>query len=87
LHTQRSRHFLYIADAIVCTHGLISRKGLTEALCENREGIDLIPVGDTNAPRKIIQAAHEGFHAARRFGQFPASPRKETKILETIATR
>lgn len=77
---------LYIADAVVCALGLKSRKGLTEQLRETCKGIEIIPVGDTNSPRKIIQAVHEGFHAARRLGQYPVLPKAETKVLETIGT-
>ncbi len=54
------------ADAVVCALGLKPRKALTEELRESLPGIDIIPVGDTNEPRKIIQAVHEGHHAARR---------------------
>jgi len=56
------------ADAVVCALGLKPRKELTEKLREKLKGtnVEIIPVGDTNSPRKIMQAVHEGFHAARR---------------------
>jgi 2,4-dienoyl-CoA reductase (NADPH2) len=57
----------FIADAVVCALGLKSRKQLTEELRDKlKNTVDIIPVGDTNSPRKIMQAVHEGFHAARR---------------------
>ncbi len=54
------------ADAVVCALGLKPRKTLTEELRKALPGVEIIPVGDTNEPRKIIQAVHEGYHAARR---------------------
>lgn len=54
------------ADAVVCALGLKPRKTLTEELRQELPGAEIIPVGDTNEPRKIIQAVHEGYHAARR---------------------
>ncbi|WP_342433441.1 FAD-dependent oxidoreductase [Neobacillus sp. FSL H8-0543] len=85
--TTNDETVLYTADAVVCALGLKSRKGLTEALRETCEEVEILTVGDTNAPRKIIQAVHEGYHAARRLGQFPAQPRKNAKVLETTVAQ
>lgn len=63
--TNNGENITYQADAVVCALGLKSRKTLTEQLRETCRDIEIIPVGDTNSPRKIIQAVHEGFHAAR----------------------
>lgn len=56
----------YKGDAVVSALGLKSRRKLLEDLRENCKEMEIIPVGDVNYPRKIIQAVHEGFHAARR---------------------
>lgn len=58
----------YNADSVVCALGLKSRKSLVEDLRAKCKGVEIkiIPVGDVNKPRKIMQAVHEGFHAARR---------------------
>lgn len=55
------------ADAVVCALGLRPRDRLTgelRSLLGN--SAEVIPVGDTNSPREIMDAVHEGFHAARR---------------------
>jgi 2,4-dienoyl-CoA reductase-like NADH-dependent reductase (Old Yellow Enzyme family)/thioredoxin reductase len=54
------------SDAVVCALGLKPVRSLLENLREILEDAEIIPVGDVNAPRKIMQAIHEGFHAARR---------------------
>jgi 2,4-dienoyl-CoA reductase-like NADH-dependent reductase (Old Yellow Enzyme family)/thioredoxin reductase len=54
------------SDAVVCALGLKPVRSVLENLREILEGIEIIPVGDVNSPRKIMQAIHEGFHAARR---------------------
>ncbi|NLM21906.1 MAG: FAD-dependent oxidoreductase [Peptococcaceae bacterium] len=56
----------YQGDAVVCALGLKSNRTLLEQLRAECKGIEIIPVGDVNSPRKIMQATHEGFHAARR---------------------
>lgn len=56
----------YAGDSVVCALGLKSEKALVDELRSQCEGIEIIPVGDVNRPRKIMQAVHEGFHAARR---------------------
>jgi hypothetical protein len=56
----------YEADSVICALGLKSSNGIVEELRVNCKGLDIIPVGDVNKPRKIMQATHEGFHAARR---------------------
>lgn len=53
-------------DAVVCALGLQPERTLLEELRENLAGVEIIPIGDVNAPRKIIQAVHEGYHAGRR---------------------
>lgn len=53
-------------DAVICALGLKPERTLLNNLRETLEGVEIIPVGDVNQPRKIIQAVHEGFHAARR---------------------
>ena len=52
-------------DAVICALGLRSVRTLLNQLRE-QGGIEVVPVGDVNAPRKIIQSVHEGFHAGRR---------------------
>lgn len=54
------------ADSVVCALGLKPCRSILEELRKNCKGVDIIPVGDVNKPRKIMQATHEGFHAARR---------------------
>jgi pyruvate/2-oxoglutarate dehydrogenase complex dihydrolipoamide dehydrogenase (E3) component len=56
----------YEADSVICALGLKSSCGILEDLRASCKGVDIIPVGDVNKPRKIMQATHEGFHAARR---------------------
>ncbi|MCR1900072.1 FAD-dependent oxidoreductase [Irregularibacter muris] len=56
----------YKGDAVVCALGLKAERKLLEDLRRNGKEMEIIPVGDVNNPRKIIQAVHEGFHAARR---------------------
>jgi len=53
-------------DAVVCALGLKPDRKLWNELREKLEGVEIIPVGDINSPRKIMQATHEGFHAGRR---------------------
>lgn len=53
-------------DHVVCALGLKSNTSLLEDLRTNCKDKQIIPIGDINKPRKIIQAVHEGFHAARR---------------------
>ena len=55
------------AGAVVCALGMKPRQRLTGEL-RSRLGnsAEIIPVGDTNSPREIVDAVHEGFHAARR---------------------
>lgn len=57
----------FTGDAVVCALGLKPRRELSKEL-EERFGnsLDIITVGDAVSPRKILQAVHEGFHAARR---------------------
>ena len=56
----------YEADSVVCALGLKPRRGLLEELREKCINVEIIPVGDVNKARKIMQATHEGYHAARR---------------------
>lgn len=55
----------FSSDAVICALGLRSNRNLLEDLRKNSKGITIVPVGDVNRPRKIMQAVHEGFHAAR----------------------
>lgn len=56
----------YKGDAVVSALGLKSSRKLLDELRSECKDIEIIPVGDVNEPRKIIQAVHEGFHAGRR---------------------
>lgn len=56
----------YKGDAVICALGLKPNRTLLEELRGTLKDVEIIPVGDVNSPRKIIQATHEGFHAARR---------------------
>lgn len=56
----------YEGDAVIHALGLKSDRTLLDKLRNNLKDIDIIPIGDVNQPRKIIQAVHEGYHAARR---------------------
>lgn len=56
----------YQADAVISALGLKSKRRLLDELRKECKDIEIIPVGDINEPRKIIQAVHEGFHAGRR---------------------
>lgn len=51
------------ASAVVLATGYTSNKML-EAVVKEMVG-DVVMVGDCNSPRKIMDAIHEGFHAAR----------------------
>lgn len=53
-------------DAVVCALGLQSDRTLLDSLREQLVDVEIIPIGDVNSPRKIIQAVHEGYHAGRR---------------------
>lgn len=55
----------FTADSVVCALGLKSCRSVLDELRANCKGVEIIPVGDVNKPRKIMQATHEGFHAAR----------------------
>ncbi|WP_426350322.1 FAD-dependent oxidoreductase [Alloiococcus sp. CFN-8] len=57
---------VYEADSVVTALGLKSDRDILDDLRNNLVGVEIIPVGDVNSPRKIIQAVHEGFHAGRR---------------------
>lgn len=56
----------YHGDAVVCALGLKPVRGLWKKLQDQFPEKEIIPIGDVNAPRKVLQATHEGFHAARR---------------------
>ncbi|NLP43134.1 MAG: FAD-dependent oxidoreductase [Peptococcaceae bacterium] len=56
----------YQGDAVICALGQKANRTLLEQLRAECKDIEIIPVGDVNSPRKIMQATHEGFHAARR---------------------
>ena len=55
----------YDGDSVVCALGLKPRRELLEKLREELPDVHIIPVGDVNKARKIIQATHESFHAGR----------------------
>lgn len=54
------------ADSVICALGLKLNRSILDELRKACKGMDIIPVGDLNKARKIMQATHEGFHAARR---------------------
>ena len=56
----------YSGDSVICALGLKPCRKLLDDLRANCPGTEIIPAGDVNKPRKIMQATHEGFHAARR---------------------
>lgn len=56
----------YQADAVVCALGLKPVRHFWNELQRRFPEKEIIPIGDINSPRKILQAVHEGFHAARR---------------------
>lgn len=60
------REVAFVGDAVICALGLKSERSLWQQLQEKLPDTEIIPVGDINSPRKIMQATHEGFHAARR---------------------
>lgn len=53
------------ADSVVCALGLKPRRALLEQLRKELPNVHIIPVGDVNKARKIMQATHEGWHAGR----------------------
>ena len=53
------------ADSVVCALGVKPRRELLEQLRKELPDVHIIPVGDVNKPRKIMQATHEGWHAGR----------------------
>lgn len=53
-------------DNVICALGLKPVRGLWEELKAENPNVEIIPVGDINSPRKILQAVHEGLHAGRR---------------------
>ena len=58
--------YTYEGDSVICALGLKPNRTLVDELREKCGKTEIIPVGDVNKPRKIMQATHEGFHAARR---------------------
>lgn len=62
----KDKEIEYKGDAVVCALGLKPRRALLDELRSTLKNVEIIPVGDVNSPRKIMQAVHEGFHAARR---------------------
>lgn len=62
----KDKEIEYKGDAVVCALGLKPRSALLDELRNTLKDVEIIPVGDVNSPRKIMQAVHEGFHAARR---------------------
>jgi 2-enoate reductase len=54
---------LIIAENVILATGYRSDRNLEQTLNELVD--DVVLVGDCNEPRKIINAVHEGFHAAR----------------------
>lgn len=56
----------YTGDAVICALGLKSDRKLLEELRSAHTSLEIIPIGDVNRPRKILQAVHEGYHAGRR---------------------
>ncbi len=60
------KEVIFEADAVICALGLKPNRELWQEIKEDIADIEIIPVGDINSPRKIMQATHEGFHAARR---------------------
>ncbi len=55
----------YEGDSVVCALGLRPRRQLLNDLRKALPNVQIIPVGDVNKARKIMQATHEGFHAGR----------------------
>lgn len=53
-------------DAVVCALGMKSDRTLYDTLIKELPELEIIPVGDMNSPRKVLQAVHEGYHAGRR---------------------
>lgn len=52
--------------AVVNALGMSGRCQMLDELRKSLHGINIIPVGDVNQPRKVLQAVHEGYHAGRR---------------------
>ncbi len=55
----------FTGDAVVCALGLTSTRGIAEELHKIAPSLKVISIGDTNKPRKIMNATEEGYHAAR----------------------
>ena len=53
------------ADSVGCALGLKPRRALLEQLRKELPNVHIVPVGDVNKARKIMQATHEGWHAGR----------------------
>lgn len=53
-------------DAVVLALGLQADTQLLEALQALKLPAEIIAIGDVVQPRKVLQAVHEGYHAARR---------------------
>lgn len=61
---KHGRELAVEADEIVIAAGYRPDRRLLEDL--KGMGCEVIAIGDVNSPRRIMEAVHEGFHAARR---------------------
>lgn len=53
-------------SVVVNALGMSRNHQLLDELRKAFPGMNIVPVGDVNQPRKILQAVHEGYHAGRR---------------------
>lgn len=53
------------ADSVVVALGMVANSKLYDEIRANL-ATEVIPVGDAVRARKVINAVHEGYHAARR---------------------
>jgi 2,4-dienoyl-CoA reductase-like NADH-dependent reductase (Old Yellow Enzyme family)/thioredoxin reductase len=53
-------------DAVVLALGMKSDTALLDALRALALPAEIVPLGDVVKPRRVLQAIHEGYHAARR---------------------
>ena len=59
------KEIVYTGDAVVLALGLSPSKGFAEELRKADPRLRIIPIGDVNGSRKIMNATEEGYHAAR----------------------
>ena len=64
--TEDGEYISFEGESVICALGLKPNRILLDELQSAPRNFEIISVGDVNKARKIINAVHEGYHAARR---------------------